>query len=327
MNTHRLFSEFDSIIRLSNSKVDKLKSNRKALRDKIRAHFDANDWNAPSFYSQGSFPLRTNLNPIKVETSEGDIKEKYDLDDGIYISCPKSDRKEPAAYHDRIKNAVDGHAQEVVDKNTCVRVVYADGHHIDLPCYWIERNGDIPQLAHKSEGFIVSDPKAFGDWVKDQMSSSNSNGQLRRVIRYLKAWKNYREHTNSNIKLPSGFILTILACNHFSNDGRDDSSFKRTIESIEQELRISFTCYRPTVPIDEDLLTKYSKDTVLREFRSMVENAQEAFASDCEKKASEFWRKVFGNRFPMGKGTDHTPSNSNNSQPTRVEVNRPWTSS
>ncbi|WP_135604190.1 cyclic GMP-AMP synthase DncV-like nucleotidyltransferase [Methanococcoides sp. NM1] len=326
MNTHTLFLNFDSAVRLNDSKISKLKSNRKALRDKVSNYFKDNGWDTPNFYSQGSFPLKTNLNPIKKITDDGDVKEEYDLDDGVYFICPRSDRKEPSTYHDRIKKAVDDHAESVVDKNTCVRVVYADGHHIDLPSYWVEKNGDIPQLAHKSKGYIDSDPKAFKEWVDDNISNANSNGQLRRVIRHLKAWKNYRENKNSSLKLPSGFILTILACRNFSNNSRDDLAFKNTIESIKKALDLSFTCYRPTVPTNEELLASYSKDSTLEELRKLVSNAQGAIDSDCEKEASEYWRRTFGDRFPLGKENSEISTQSDSYSAIRTKVSSPWLS-
>lgn len=324
MDTHELFSDFNKTIKLNDSKITKLKSNRKALRDKIRAHFKTNDWETPKFYSQGSFPLNTNLNPIKKTTSDSDVKEEYDLDDGVYFICPESERKEPATYHDRLKKAVDGHADSVVDKTTCVRVIYTDGHHIDLPSYWLDENGNTPQLTHKSKGYIDSDPKDFKDWVDGKISNANSYGQLRRIIRYFKAWKDYRENKNISLKLPSGFILTILACQNFSKNDRDDLAFKNTAVSIETALKASFTCYRPTVPTNEELLQDYSKDTVLKEFGDLISNAQAALDSDDEKEASEFWRKVFGERFPLGKEKDERSSKSSNTQPTRTKVSAPW---
>ena len=293
MDTHNLFSGFDSTIRLNTSKVTWLKKSRKALRDKILKHFKDNVWGTPTFYSQGSFPLDTNLNPIKVETEDGEIKEPYDLDDGVYFTCSESDRKLPTTYHDRIKKAVDGHAESVVDKTTCVRVVFKDGHHIDLPSYWLEKEGETPQLAHTTKGFIESDPKAFKIWVDSKISTAASNGQLRRVIRYLKAWKNFRETKNSSLILPSGFILTILACSYFSRNDRDDLSLKETVESIEAALKASFSCFRPTVPTDEDLLPSYSKDTLLTRLSGLVKNAGKAIDAESEKEASEYWRNIF----------------------------------
>lgn len=327
MDAHKLFSDFDSMIRLNDPKIRKLGINRNALRNKIRDHFKEKDWGVPKFHSQGSFPLDTNLNPIKKTTNDGDVKEEYDLDDGVYFICPKSERKEPATYHDRIMKAVAGHAESEIDKTTCVRVVYADGHHIDLPSYWLEKDGDTPQLTHKSKGYTESDPKAFEDWVDEKISNANGNGQLRRVIRYLKAWKDFREDKNNSLKLPSGFILTILACNHFSKNDRDDLSLKVTTEAIKRALDASFTCYRPTVPTDEELLADYSKDTVIDELTCFVNNAQKAIDSDCEKEASEFWRKSFGDRFPLGKGKNSTTDNQKtNPEPARTKASPPWTS-
>lgn len=326
MDTNKLFSVFNSIIKLNDSKISKLKTNRKALRDKIREHFKSNGWEVPKFYSQGSFPLNTNLNPINRTTANGDVQENYDLDDGVYFICQKSDRKEPITYHDRIIKAVEGHADRVVDKTTCVRVVYADGHHIDLPSYWIGTDGDIPLLAHKSKGYIESDPKAFKDWVENEISNANSNGQLRRIIRYLKAWKDHRENQNNNIKLPSGFILTILACQNFSSNSCDDLSLKATVENIKKTLDSSFTCYRPTMPKDEELLESYSEDIFLKELGNLIDNAKKALESDNKNEASEFWRKVFGDRFPQGKEKDDQPTQPINAQLTRVKVSKPWLS-
>ena len=315
MNTHKLFEKFNGVIRLTNSKREKLKTSRKALRDKINKFFEEKRWKKPEFHPQGSFPLQTNLNPIRVE-EDGDIKEKYDMDDGVYFISPESDRKTPETYHYNIKKAVEGHALDVIDKNTCVRVVYADGHHIDLPAYWVKDENSVPQLAHKSEGFIDSDPVEFMDWVRERISETNSTGQLRRIIRYLKAWKDYRENKNSNLKLPAGFILTILACNHYKESDRDDLALCDTVESIRNELDWNFVCYRPTTPTGEELLGKYNEEKVLHELEVFVGNAQRAIDSDCEEESSKYWRKVFGNRFPLG-------DKSKKSFKTKVE--EPWT--
>ena len=292
-NTHKLFKAFDREIKLKKPKIKELEKNRKALREKIKRYFNDKGYGPPGFYPQGSLPLDTNLNPIK--------GSDYDLDDGVYFICPEDDRKSAHTYHSRIKDAVKEHTKETRDKNTCVRVIYHDGHHIDLPCYWLKKRGNIPQLAHKSEGYIESDPRSFENWVRKKISASNSNGQLKRSIRYLKAWKDYRENSISNLKLPSGFILTILACNNFSRySDRDDIAFTRMVKSIHEQLTSEFTCKCPTVPRNKNLLDKYSEDNVLRQFRFLLNNAEKAKVSDCEKQASEYWRKVFGNRFPSG---------------------------
>lgn len=316
MNTHKLFEQFNRTIKLSDSKRQKLKNSRSALRGRIHKFFDEKGWKKPEFHPQGSFPLQTNLNPIRVEEN-GHIKEKYDMDDGVYFISSESDRKTPETYHSRIKKAVEGHASNIIDKNACVRVVYADGHHIDLPSYWLEDENSVPQLAHKSEGFIYSDPVEFMDWVEEKISETNSIGQLRRIIRYLKAWKDYRENKNSSLRLPAGFILTILACTHYKESDRDDLALCDTVEAITNELYWNFVCHRPTTPKGEELLGKYNAEKILLEFEGFARSAQRAIDSDCGEESSKYWRKEFGDRFPLG---------SKSKKSFRTNVERPWIS-
>ena len=98
---------------------------------------------------------------------------------------------------------------------------------------------------------------------------------------------------------------------------------KETIKSIKTSLNSNFTCYRPTIPTDEDLLTSYSKDTVINELTSFSDNAQKAIDSDCEKESSEFWRKIFGDRFPLGKEKETTNSLLK-AAPLTVPVSKPF---
>ena len=291
MSKDKSFEEFNGKIRLTKAKRKILKKNREILRDKVKDYFETRGLDVPIFRSQGSFPLRTNLNPIN---------EKYDLDDGVYFICPISERANADTYHGRVRAAVDGHTSEVKDKNTCVRVVYKDGHHIDLPAYWAASEDSIPQLAHKSKGFVDSDPKAFGDWVDRNVRNSGHSGQLRRIIRYLKAWKDSREDNNSSLKLPSGFILTILACENYAGDESDAIALRNTVENIKNDLSSSFSCYSPTASEGEDLLAKYDQGTCLKELRTFSKNADDAVNTSSGKQSSGYWTKIFGGRFPSG---------------------------
>lgn len=325
MNTHELFLNFNSKIELADSKRAKLKKNRNALRDRVRKHFETKGWAKPRFHSQGSFVLNTNLNPIRKRTDSGDCLEEYDLDDGVYFICSEEERKQPSTYHTRLKNAVDGHATDVQDKTTCVRVIYADGHHIDLPSYWLEKEGDVPQLAHLSKGYIESDPKAFKEWVEEHFSASGNAEQLRRMIRYLKAWKNYRESENARVKIPSGFVLTILACEHFCPNDRDDVAFEQTLSAIKFALNEDFCCYRPTVPTHEDLLEEFSKEKLMSELNKLMNQVYNALNGVNQEDAATYWREVFGDRFPKGDSETKTAGDRSNN-PMRVKVSRPWRS-
>ena len=203
---------------------------------------------------QGSFDMNTGVNPIPAYNEDGEKLLKYDLDDGVYfIEKEGGDNKRSInTWHDWVFDSVENHTgEDSIRKTTCIRVVFADGHHIDLPIYY--KNDGTIELAHKSKGWLESDPKEFVEWFNNLKTS-----QLERIVRYLKAWKNYREDKNSNLKLPSGFELTILAANNYVED--DNKSFRETIRKIDTKLNKlnGFKCIRPTTPKDEYVFADYS---------------------------------------------------------------------
>jgi hypothetical protein len=306
-NCHNLFTDFNSTIRLNDSKRKSLKKSRKSLRDKIRKYFDKEkkDEIKPKFSKQGSFALDTIVEPIPVEVEENGVKKTllyYDMDDGIYFIGDTEDRKSVQTYHTWIVNAIEGHTQSgLIDKNTCVRVEFADGHHIDMPIYFKEV-GKTPELAHRAKGWIESDPKAFQNWFEGMVKDRS---QLRRIVRYLKAWSNYRETVRTDKPMISGFILTILAANNYYANDRDDIALKETLILIKARLDNSFICYRPTVPIDENLLASYEhKDYFMACLQKFIDAATKALKEHNQKNSCEHWQKHFGNRFPCNLAKD-----------------------
>lgn len=306
---HKEFIAFNNAIKLTNTRKESLKGSRKALRKTIRAWFKENrsDKLPPKFWSQGSFEMNTTVNPIPEYDEEGNKFLKFDLDDGIYfIEKENEDNRRPIqSLHDDVYDAVQNHTkQDTIRKTTCIRVLFADGHHIDLPIYYMD--GDIPELAHRSTGWIESDPRAFTDWFKGQFKSqSSAQDQLCRVVRYLKAWKNYQEHTRSDLKLPSGFQLTILAVKHFIPKDNDDEAFRLCVEAMHRNLSLSggFHCIRPTTPAGEDLFADFSetrKKNFLDRLSSLVKSCKMANEETNFKTASEYLINEFGDRFPKG---------------------------
>ena len=305
-NNHEQFVAFHDAIKANDSRIEKLKGNRKALRDRIRNYFKNNleDEIQPKFYSQGSFAVGTILNPIV----DDDGLAAYDLDDGVYfIGESENDKHEIQWYHDKIYAAVDGHTdQKPNDKNACVRVNYADGHHIDLPIYFKVDGDEHPQLAHKKKPWTKQDAQEFNKWFEEQCSNKR---YLREIVRFLKAWRDWMKYDKS-VDLPCGFILTILAANHYTeNDAsRWDVIMKDTLVSIHDELSKEghFKCKRPVSP-NEDLFEHYSetkKHTFLSRLKSFKEDAVRAVESKNQKEGCEKWQKYFGDRFSCSSAQD-----------------------
>ena len=311
------FNNFDKEIKLTQTRKEELKRSRKELKKKIRKWFNENkpEEIQPKFHPQGSSEMKTSINPLIEYDENGNSIRNYDTDYGVYfIRKNENETKQSInTWHDWIFKATGNHTgKDSIRKTTCVRVMYADGHHIDLPIYFKEK--DLIELAHKSKGWIKSDPKEFYEWFND---NKKSKSRLEAIVRCLKAWKNYRETQNSSLKLPSGFELTILATNNYQDADNLDEAFRETVKNIDAELNREggFKCYRPTTPCDEDVFENYSstrKSDFLRVLRNLKEDCLKASEEENFKKASEILRNSqFGTRFPLGEDKDEkTKSNS-----------------
>lgn len=303
---HETFIEFNDVIKLSSTKKEELRKSRNAVRKDIEKYFDENrDKHSVSFKGQGSFMMNTTILPISGE---------YDVDDGVYIFGKEDDRPSTYTAHNWIYEAVKNRTnQETIDKNTCVRVQYAKKYHIDLPIYYKTESGseffldknDVPLLAHKSKGWIESDPYAFKKWFDEQ---AEDKPQLKRIVRYLKAWSDQKNEQNNQLIFPSGMIFTILASENYHVSERDDMSLLETLKAIQLEIDDrddrsgQYICYRPTIDTNENLLNKYSSDTTKNNFLnsldSFIKSGDQAFEMKSRKDACAKWQKHLGDRFP-----------------------------
>lgn len=300
-NCHKLFLDFNTLIALNSKRKKTLRISRNAVRKKIKRYF-GNKQNGlfPKFHGQGSFMMNTIIEPLDGE---------FDIDDGIYFKVEAEPLQSVSTFHQWICEAVDGHTtQKPIDKQTCVRLIYAGQYHLDLPIYYIIE-GQTPYLAHKRKGWIKSDPREFIKWFNNK---ADNDGQLKRIVRYLKAWSDYRKGD-----LPSGLIFSILAANNIVFDERDDVAFYKTLLNIKSSLEWSFVCNRPTTPANENLLEDYSKtnkDYFLEQLGSFIQSAKKALdEKTSQKDACKAWQRHFGE--------DHFPFESYTNTEEFIETN------
>lgn len=354
-NLHSVFLEYNKIIRLSDEKRNELINARDDLRYRIESRFDASKRslnNEPGkksfidelleFQSQGSYVMDTIINPIH---------DDYDLDDGIYIigQRPRGQRPEPEVFHRLVVEAIGvdpTEIEKVIDKNTCVRVIFKAGFHIDLPIYYA---GDkkCPDLADKKRGYVLSNPVEFIAWFEAKINSGfrteflyesrlfrneyrqwltdirKQDHQLRRIVRYLKSWGDLRRE-----EMPCGLVMTILAANNYSPHDRDDISLMETLVNIHSALFKNFRCDRPTTPKGEDLLEDYkNKEAFMKYLKYIIDSAKAALQENDPKKACGYWQERLGIRFPC-----HLAQASNTNTSAAIlsglvagaSTNRPW---
>lgn len=293
------FSDFNEKITLTKSKKENLKTGRDALRDKVKASFKDEGRNQPKFCGQGSYMMKTTTNPIN--------GGEYDIDDGVYLQgySDKEQSDWPSTYtaHNWIKKAIEDHTSKTpIDKNTCVRVVYAGDYHIDLPAY-IEKDG-VVYLAHNGKDWTESDPKSFTDWFIGKVKSEGE--QLRSIVKYLKAWKDYK---GIDFK---GIAITILVGENYSPyENRDDLALLATVTNILSELEDDFKCTKPVAP-GEDIFEGYSqtrKDSIINGLKTLKSKLHKAVNEKNEKEACNIMRGEFGDRFPKSEDTEEKNMN------------------
>lgn len=289
-DTHAQFQEFHEAVRLNKTSRDTLKTSRDANRDRIRKHFrEVLKKEVPLFHGQGSYIMYTGVEPLE--------DEDYDIDDGVYLQGLGTDiSKWPtsATVHGWIVDAVKGFTSEPPqDKARCVRVRYAADYHVDLPIYAVDADGK-PRIFEKSKSPYVSDPVTLQEWWQGQVSGK---AQLRRIVRYLKAWRDYKNAISSTA---SGLALTLLAAQHYRNDSRDDMALVRTVEAIHAYLSNGGTVCKPVFPYD-DLSARWSENQrtqFVARLKTLHDKGQQALDKDDLPSATEIWRGQLGERFP-----------------------------
>lgn len=340
------FSDYNKAIKLADTDRAHLLSVREELRRRMREGYglvsaQIKHQHKIEFQSQGSFVMDTIIRPMR---------DDYDLDDGIYFigSMKPTQRPSTQEFHDWVRKSIDrGHddVEKITDKATCVRVQYKEGFHIDVPIYYAEFF-DTPDLAHKEKGWILSNPIEFIDWFERKVSSGfqkafiyesrmhseferwttdirKQDHQLRRIVRYLKAWGDLRRE-----EMPCGLIMTILATNHYSAHERDDIALKETLVNIEDQLAKKFDCQRPTTPVGENLFDGYeNKDAFLKYLRGFIENAKGALLEPDADAACVHWQKSLGDRFKcLSKQhtTNVSPSSATAGLAIGASSSKPW---
>jgi hypothetical protein len=229
-----------------------------------------------------------------------------DLDDGVYFSSNPDDVT-GTTLQKWVKSSVDGTTDATpAHRKKCITVDYKAGYNIDLPVFVFDKSKDShPHLAVKDSAFQDDDPKEFSDYFTGK---KDKEGQLVRIIRYLKAWCDFKKN-----EMPSGLAMTVLAMNHWQKNSRDDVSLKFTLIEIEKALKLNFACYMPTTPKD-NLFRDYT-DAKRKNFMSNLSSfiADATKAIDEEKnqlKASRLLQKHLGNRFPDGEDKDESETSA-----------------
>lgn len=219
----KYFEEFHGAIRLGRfDEESTLREKRdvikQKLRDKLPGQFDSHDEICPTFRfaDQGSYALGTGIKPVA-----GD----FDIDQGMYFELSDGQYDDPVVLKKRIRDALEGHTKKVAIRRACVTVFYQrageDQYHVDVAVYREGVSGGLPKIAKGKEFsapenhvWEISDPSGLASWVTAGLNDAE-RGQLRRLVRYLKRWKD-ENFAGAGNGAPTGIALTVAARSNYS---------------------------------------------------------------------------------------------------------------
>jgi hypothetical protein len=289
----------DEEVRLPQASQDRLRAHRRANRDRVKTGLEKNENPAPKRHvPQGSYAMFT----INQEADGA-----YDIDDGVVFDADDLIGPNGADLSslDARKVVLAAVTEEAFTtppeiKPNCVRVHYAEGHHVDIPVYR-ERSDQsgTTYLELAGSSWRHSDPEAVTDWFNSaviEKSPDETNGrQMRRVVRLLKKFSKSRSTWN----MPSGFVLSVLVDECYSLAVcRDDESFVETIRRVHDRLVIT-GCVRHPI-MDEDLTDE--KDVRVAILKDKIGEALEELSVlsgiGCTRmQALKAWKAVFNTNF------------------------------
>lgn len=197
----------------------------------------------PRFWSQGSAVYKTQNMPAQ------NPPQQIDLDDGTYLPIEIL-RDDPIINKEIFFGIVDKALKELADdegwifeeKDTCARLIISREIHIDVPLYAVHKerfrtlekamgravcrdqactmstesqtlltSDDVYLARRDKEHWVRSDPKQLEDWF---MEEADTHEPLRRVCRYIKAWRDYQWSKGG----PSSIALLICVSRVFNNN-------------------------------------------------------------------------------------------------------------
>jgi hypothetical protein len=288
-NCNDLFLKFLSEISIKPECSKNLQRGREAIKREIEDYFSNKlKVGIPDFYLQGSYSLKTMIEPLNPE-------DEYDLDDGIYLKHTDDDISKPTT--EEVSNwvfeAVKGHTKKKPEnKKNCVRVIYAEGYHIDLAIYR-KINGEYYLARLGQDQWVPSDARAFNNLFYTRLEKTE---QMRSCIKYLKAWKGYE-----GCDLKGIHITVLVGLNHVAIEDRDDMSLEKTVAQIIEYLKDKKAIYNP-VDKNENLIENWNSgklDATTKMLEDFNKKAKQALEEDDKKEASKIWKDIFGKRFEI----------------------------
>ena len=299
----------------------------KKLRQGLKTQFQVKELTPPSFthFNQGSYAMHTGVRPLR----EGD----YDIDVGIVFNESTDDHSDPVELKQWVLDALGDHTSEVTMKDPCITVQYFKDdeplYHVDLAIYVDEGSTTFTELSFargKTGGpaekkfWEAAEPQKLIERIKNRFSGDDAE-QFRRVIKYLKRWKDINFSSSGNAA-PIGIGITVAAYHWFSVSKQMSDMFAGSytyaditaIKNILQQMIANFnsTYYngetverlKIELPVEPradlfEKMTNAQMATLKSKLEQLLEVLGEAESEIDPHEACKKLQRVFGSDFPV----------------------------
>lgn len=287
----------------------------------------------PRFFTQGSWAYKTLNAPAHIPPQQGDCDDGAYLPIS-FLKGTRRPSVASAVFFTAAETALEDLVKEnqalgwklIRDKDTCIRIQISTTAHIDIPLYsipdeefvtlakaatrsgymsfdeafnargaesWADLPTDQVMLAHRRDDWVSSDPRPVKNWFVDQVTDKGE--QLRRIVRYLKAYRDWQWKAGG----PSSILLMAAATPLFTKvKGRDDLALLEVLKGLPDALREGVN---NPVEESESLTARLSAEELeeaAEQFEKLESNLNGAVNASDPASACVWLRKMFGPRFP-----------------------------
>ncbi|MBZ5753035.1 nucleotide-binding domain-containing protein [Metabacillus rhizolycopersici] len=273
------------LFRLKNLNIDRLKEGLKDYNEENKTNYQIVET-----VVQGSVAMST---VTQNESNDYDIDVAIVFDKGNVLDGT-------IAVKNMVANALKKKCKqfnvEPEAKTNCVRIVYAEGYHVDFAIYrrFTNENGEY-QYEHCGSQWRTRDPRAITKWFIDENKSKNY--KLRVVARLLKMFCKSR----NDWVMPGGLVQSVLVNECFQSDERIDKMFYETLKSVRDRLILNKEVNNPAD--QEQSLKLIKKDDVRLErlesrLTTYLNKLDVLSEEDCTlRQAIEAWKDFFNHSY------------------------------
>ncbi|WP_419919558.1 SMODS domain-containing nucleotidyltransferase [Candidatus Poriferisocius sp.] len=255
---------------------------------------------------QGSWSHRTIIRPVD------DLE--FDADFLLHLEEDVNWSANPRSYLIRLEQALRTHGVygDMIDdetKSRCVRVIYANNHHVDIVPYLTLADGRKVIVCRDDNDWEDTNPERFISWMQSRDETANNN--LRKVIRLVKYLRDYHDAFPD---VPS-IIITKLIGDTITTENKYNGRYGDVPSTLYQVMidlnyYLQANPYKPTIEDPSGACDPQGNpvtfdhrwnDTIYHSFRSKMHHyttlIKVAYRDSDYKSSMRRWQEIFGEDF------------------------------